>query len=113
MPHVGAGHKPESLALGAALSTLSFLCVAVMSALAKATEELTSSAVVLLFQNLICLLFLIPVPIHGGWASLRTEKSASISFAPGQRTEMSASDIRSAPASANRVPMLKCWCSGL
>ena len=74
MPSTGAGHMPENLAFGAALSSLSFLCTAVMSALVKATEELTSTAVVLLFQNLICLLFIIPVTLHRGWASLRTDK---------------------------------------
>ena len=67
----GTGQMPENLAFGAALSTLSFFCTAVMSALVKATEELTSTAVVLLFQNLICLLVIIPVTLHRGWASLR------------------------------------------
>jgi drug/metabolite transporter (DMT)-like permease len=74
LPSTGAGHLPENLAFGAALSSLSFFCTAVMSALVKATEELTSTAVVLLFQNLICLLFIIPVTLHRGWASLRTDK---------------------------------------
>jgi hypothetical protein len=45
-----------------------------MNALGKAAEQLTSTAVVVLFQNLICFLFIIPVAIRGGWASLRTEK---------------------------------------
>jgi drug/metabolite transporter (DMT)-like permease len=74
MSGTGSGHMPENLALGAALSSLSFLCTAVMSALAKATEELTSTAVVLLFQNLICLLILVPIALRGGVASLRTER---------------------------------------
>jgi drug/metabolite transporter (DMT)-like permease len=74
MSDTGSGHLPENLALGAALSSLSFFCTAVMSALARATEELTSTAVVLLFQNLICLLFITPVIIKTGWRSLRTEK---------------------------------------
>ncbi len=74
MPSIGAGQMPENLAFGAALSSLSFFCTAVMSALVKATEELTSTAVVLLFQNLICLLVIIPVTLHRGWASLRTDK---------------------------------------
>lgn len=74
MPSISAGQMPENLAFGAALSSLSFFCTAVMSALVKATEELTSTAVVLLFQNLICLLFILPVTLHRGWASLRTEK---------------------------------------
>ena len=40
MPGIGAGQMPENLAFGAALSSLSFFCTAVMSALVKATEEL-------------------------------------------------------------------------
>jgi LPXTG-motif cell wall-anchored protein len=74
MTSIGTGYKPENLALGATLTTVSFLCIAVMSALAKAAEELTSAAVVLLFQNLICALFMIPVTHKRGWASLRTDK---------------------------------------
>src|SRR6476469_11140243 len=74
MPSIGAGQMPENLAFGARLSTLTIFCTAVMSALVKATEELTSTAVVLLFQNLICLLVIIPITLHRGWASLRTDK---------------------------------------
>ncbi|WP_123023189.1 DMT family transporter [Mycolicibacterium stellerae] len=74
MSSTGSGHLPENLALGAALSSLSFFSTAVMSALVKATEELTSTAVVLLFQNLICLVLILPIALRGGWASLKTEK---------------------------------------
>ena len=74
MTNTGSGHMPENLALGAILSSLSFFCTAVMSALVKATEELTSTAVVLLFQNLICLVLILPIALHGGWASVRTQK---------------------------------------
>ncbi|MCW2688529.1 MAG: protein of unknown function transrane [Mycobacterium sp.] len=74
MPTTGAGHKPENLAIAAVLTTLSFLCVALVSALGKAAGEFTSTAVVVLFQNLISLVILVPVAIRGGWASLRTEK---------------------------------------
>jgi drug/metabolite transporter (DMT)-like permease len=74
MADTGSGHMPENLAMGAALSSLSFLCTAVMSALVKATEELTSTAVVLLFQNAICFVLILPVALRGGWGSLRTEK---------------------------------------
>ena len=45
-----------------------------MSALGKTAGEFTSTAVVVLFQNLICLVFVIPLAIRGGWTSLRTEK---------------------------------------
>ena len=47
-----AGHKPENLAAGAVLTTLSFFCVALVGALGKAAGQLTSTAVVVLFQNL-------------------------------------------------------------
>ena len=60
--------------MGAALSSLSFFCTAVMSALVKATEELTSTAVVLLFQNLICFVLILPFALRGGLASLKTAK---------------------------------------
>jgi drug/metabolite transporter (DMT)-like permease len=74
VPTTGAGHKPENLAIAAVLTTLSFLCVALVSALGKAAGEFTSTALVVLFQNLISLVILVPVAIRGGWASLRTEK---------------------------------------
>ena len=74
MSNTGSGHLPENLALGAALSSLSFFCTAVMSALVKATEELTSTAVVLLFQNLICFLLILPIALRGGLTPLKTEK---------------------------------------
>ncbi|MGH3674189.1 MAG: hypothetical protein ACRDU5_00320 [Mycobacterium sp.] len=74
LPGNGVGHKPENLALGAVLTTLSFLCVALVSAFGKTAGQYTSTGVVVLFQNLICLLFVTPVAMRGGWASLRTEK---------------------------------------
>jgi len=76
MSGTGSGHMPENLAIGAALSSLSFFCTAVMSALVKATEELTSTAVVLLFQNLICFVLILPVALRSGPASVKTEKIA-------------------------------------
>ena len=74
MTNTGSGHMPENLTLGAILSSLSFFCTAVMSALVKATEELTSTAVVLLFQDLICLVLILPIALRGGWASVKTQK---------------------------------------
>lgn len=74
MTATGAGHMPENLVAGAALSSLSFFCTAVTSALVKATEELTSTAVVLLFQNLICFVLILPIALRGGLASVKTEK---------------------------------------
>jgi drug/metabolite transporter (DMT)-like permease len=74
MPNTGVGHKPENLAMGAVLTTMSFFCVALVSALGKTAGQYASTGVVVLFQNLICLLFVTPVAIRGGWASLRTDK---------------------------------------
>ena len=68
------GHRPENLGLGAILTTSAFLCVALVGALAKASGQYTSTGVILLFQNLICLVFVTPVVLRGGWASLRTGK---------------------------------------
>jgi drug/metabolite transporter (DMT)-like permease len=36
--------------------------------------QYTSTGVLLLFQNLICLLFMVPVVVRGGWPLLRTNK---------------------------------------
>src|SRR5262249_56136548 len=74
MSTTGNGHKPENLAVGAVLTTLSFFCVALVGALGKAAGQLTSTAVVLLFQNLICFAVTIPVAVRGAPASLRTDK---------------------------------------
>lgn len=68
------GHRPENLVLGAALTTAAFFCVALVSALAKVAGQQTSTGVLLLFQNLICLVFTVPVTVRAGWASLRTTK---------------------------------------
>src|SRR5436309_15841843 len=73
MPTTGTGHKPENLAVGAVLTTLSFFCVALVGALGKAAGQLTSTAVVVLSQNLICFVVTIPVAIRGRPASLRTD----------------------------------------
>jgi drug/metabolite transporter (DMT)-like permease len=62
------------MVFGAALTTASFLCVAVMSALGKVAGQLTSTGVIVLFQNLIAFLFIAPIALRGGWGSLRTEK---------------------------------------
>lgn len=42
--------------------------------LAKISGQYTSTGVLLLFQNAICLLVMIPVVWRGGWSSLRTDK---------------------------------------
>lgn len=74
MTNAGSAHLPENLVLGAVLSSLSFFGTAVMSAMVKATEAMTSAAVILLFQNLICFLLVLPFALRGGWPSLRTEQ---------------------------------------
>jgi drug/metabolite transporter (DMT)-like permease len=72
---VGVGRRPENLALGAVLTTAAFFCVALVGALAKVSGQYTSTGVLLLFQNLIGLLFVIPVALRdGGWSSLRTAR---------------------------------------
>ena len=70
----GTGRRAENLALGALLTTAAFFCVAMVGALAKVSGQYTSTGVLLLFQNLLCLLFILPVAWRDGWASLRTEK---------------------------------------
>lgn len=70
----GTGQKSTDLAVGAVLTTLSFFCVATVGALGKAAGHLTSTAVLVFFQNLICFLVVTPVAIRGGLASLRTGK---------------------------------------
>lgn len=74
MSGTGTGHRPENLVLAAVLTTAAFFCVALVGALAKLSSQYTSTGVLLLFQNLICLLFITPVALRGGWSSLRTDK---------------------------------------
>jgi drug/metabolite transporter (DMT)-like permease len=70
----GVGRRPENLVLGAVLTTAAFFCVALVGALAKVSSQYTSTGVLLLTQNLICLVFISPVALSGGWPSLRTNK---------------------------------------
>jgi drug/metabolite transporter (DMT)-like permease len=74
MLRTDTGHKPEHMVFGAALTTASFFCVAVMSAMGKVAGQLTSTGVVVLFQNLIAFMFIAPIALRGGWEPLRTEK---------------------------------------
>ncbi|HET6732837.1 DMT family transporter [Mycobacterium sp.] len=74
MPSAGVGHRQENLVLGGTFTTLSFLCVALVSAFGKAAGQYTSTGVVVLFQNLIALLFIGPIAVRGGFASVRTDK---------------------------------------
>ena len=72
--HTVAGHRPENLVLGAALTTASFFCVALVGALAKAAGQYTSTGVLLLIQNLVCLLSIAPIALRGGWRSVHTHR---------------------------------------
>ncbi|WP_099041946.1 DMT family transporter [Mycobacterium neglectum] len=71
---IGVGRRPENLILGALLTTAAFFCVALVGSLAKVSGQYTSTGVLLLFQNAICLLFVMPVALRGGRSSLRTDK---------------------------------------
>jgi drug/metabolite transporter (DMT)-like permease len=68
------GHRPENIGLAAALTTAAFFCVALVGTLAKVSGQYTSTGVLLLFQNLICFLFIVPVVMRDGWSSMRTHK---------------------------------------
>ena len=68
------GRRPENLVLGACLTTAAFFCVALVGVLAKVSGRYASTGMLLLFQNAICLLFVIPVVARAGWSSMRTTK---------------------------------------
>ena len=74
MSGTATGHRPENLVVGAALITAAFFCVALLAALGKVSGQYTTTGVLLLFQNLLCLLFIVPVALRGGWSSMRTNK---------------------------------------
>ena len=75
MPDSASGYRTENLGAGAVLTTCAFFCVALVGTLAKVGGQYTSTGVLLLFQNAICLLFVAPVALRGGWRSLRTGKA--------------------------------------
>ncbi|MEU0495863.1 hypothetical protein [Mycobacterium sp. NPDC006124] len=56
------------------MTTAAFFCVAVVGTVAKVSGRYASTGMPLLFQNAICLLFVVPVVIRGGWSSMRTGK---------------------------------------
>ena len=66
--------RPENLVLGAALTTAAFFCVALVGALAKASGRYASTGTLLVFQNLLCLVVLLPVAARGGRAALATNR---------------------------------------
>ncbi len=68
------GYRDENLLVGALLTTAAFFCVALVGTLAKVSGQYTSTGVLLLFQNAICLVFILPVAWRGGFAALRTKR---------------------------------------
>lgn len=74
MSGTATGYRSENLVLAAVLTTAAFFCVALVGALAKLSSQYTSTGVLLLFQSLICLLFITPIALRGGRSSLRTNK---------------------------------------
>ncbi|WP_234794271.1 DMT family transporter [Mycolicibacterium flavescens] len=67
-----SGHRPDNLLLGAGLTTAAFFCVALVGALAKVSGQYASTGVLLLFQNALCFLFVVPVALRSGWPAVRT-----------------------------------------
>jgi drug/metabolite transporter (DMT)-like permease len=70
----GTGHRPENLVVGGALTTAAFFCVALVATLAKVAGQYTSTGVLLLFQNVLCLAFIVPLAVRGGMPLLHTDK---------------------------------------
>lgn len=70
------GHKTENLVIGAALTTAAFFCVSLVGALAKVSGQYTSTGVILLAQNIVGLLFVVPLALRGGWSSVKTSRPA-------------------------------------
>ncbi|ANW67795.1 hypothetical protein BCA37_16795 [Mycobacterium sp. djl-10] len=68
------GYRDENLPVGALLTTAAFFCVALVGALAKVAGEHTSTGVLLLFQNAVGLMFILPVTLRHGWGALRTRR---------------------------------------
>ncbi len=74
MPADRSGYRAENLAAGALLTTAAFFCVALVGALAKVSGQCTSTGVLLLTQNAICLAAVAPVALRNGVAALRTRR---------------------------------------
>jgi drug/metabolite transporter (DMT)-like permease len=62
----------ENIPLGAAYALSAFLCLAAMSAFAKAAGDYAPTIVIVFFQNLICLAIVAPVTLRHGFRPLRT-----------------------------------------
>lgn len=68
------GYRTENLVLGALLTTAAFFCVALVGALAKVAGQHTSTGMLLLVQNAICLAAVAPVALRHGWGPMRTQR---------------------------------------
>ncbi|MFO1154661.1 MAG: DMT family transporter [Rhodospirillales bacterium] len=73
MPDAGSAPRPPNVFLGTLLIVLAFLSVAVMSAFGKAASAVPTGIVVL-FQNGISLVLLLPWVLHRGTADIRTTR---------------------------------------
>jgi drug/metabolite transporter (DMT)-like permease len=73
LTEVMAGGRPGAALVGSLLIVVAFLCVAVMSAFGKAAAAVPT-AVVVLFQNGISLLLLLPLVLRHGIGELRTTR---------------------------------------
>lgn len=71
---VTVGHRPDNLALAALLSTAAFFGVALVGALAKVSGQYASTGVILLWQNVIGVLCVLPLAVRGGRAFVRTDR---------------------------------------
>lgn len=74
MPADRIGYRTENLSAGALLTTAAFFCVAMVGALAKVAGQHSSTGVLLLAQNAICLAAVAPVALRHGWAAMRTRR---------------------------------------
>lgn len=63
-----------SILVGTLLATLAFACLAIMNALAKEASYTTPVPVIIFFQNLFCLLAVIPITMFQGWENLKTAR---------------------------------------
>jgi drug/metabolite transporter (DMT)-like permease len=64
--------RKENLVAGVVFATLAFASLAVMSALAKEAGQHAATEVIVLFQNLICILAVAPVALRRGFGPLAT-----------------------------------------
>lgn len=74
MARPAAVEGKESVLLGVIFAALAFASLAVMSALAKEADRYAATEVIVLFQNLICLVAIAPFALRHGPRPLKTER---------------------------------------